>query len=164
LIKYLHKYDTVCAPSRRALRIHEDHRRHPIFFTPTGDAYLVAQAVNRSGVCWKTCLFLRHTFALGRPITIAPAPPFFPCVLFPKADSFSYSIVVCRAFDPRPLVDLVCVSPRVVSTLLFLDIVDLVVTLAALRSYAPFIAPVDWWTVVLCHHRARVSQTRFCTC
>jgi hypothetical protein len=66
------------------------------------------------------------------------------CILFPKADSFWYAIVVYRAFDPRPLVDLVFVSPCVMSTRRFLHTVNLVVIFAALRPYAPFIAPVNW--------------------
>jgi hypothetical protein len=105
-----------------------------------------------------------HTFAFSRPITIVPAPPFSVCVIFPRSIPFGTRLSSVVRFDPRQLVDLVCVSPRVVSTRFYLDIVDLVVTFAALRPYAPFIAPVDWWTVILCHHRARISRTRFCAC
>jgi hypothetical protein len=121
------------------------------------------RAVDRSGVCRKTCCFLRDRFALGRPITIMPAPPFFPCVLFLNADSFLFAIVVCRAFDPRPLVDLVYVSPRVVSTRLFLDIVDLVVTFAALRPYA-WLIDGQWYyaiTVPVFHELAFVHVRQF---
>jgi hypothetical protein len=57
-----------------------------------------------------------YSFALGRAITIAPASSLFSVCVIPNADSVLYAIVVCRTFDPRLLVDLVCVSPRVVST------------------------------------------------
>jgi hypothetical protein len=145
----------------------EDSRRPPSafpLFYPYRWHAPGCPAVDRSDVCWKTCfVFASHIRAWPADNYRAYAA-FLSVCYFPNTDSFLYAIIVCRAFDPRPLVDLVCVSPRVVSTRLFLDIVDLVVTFTALRPYAPFIAPVDYWTVVLCYHRARVSRTRFCAC
>jgi hypothetical protein len=73
-------------------------------------------AVDRSGVCWGTCFFFAtHVCTLPADNYRACAVFLSVCV-FPNADSFLYTIVMCRAFDPQSLVDLVCVSPRVVST------------------------------------------------
>jgi hypothetical protein len=152
----------VCAPSWQASRIRQDHRRHPLFFTPTGDAHPVARAVDRGGVCGKNLFFVLYSFAFGRPITIAPAPPFFRVCYFPNDDSFLYAIVVLSCVWSTTVGrSRVCVTACSVNASYF--------RYCRPRGHFCGFAPRlscrliggQWYCAITVH---RISRTRFCTC
>jgi hypothetical protein len=89
------KRDIVCAQSRQASMIREDHSRHPHFFTPTGDAHHANRVVDLSDVCWKTC------FVFATHVRPWPADNYRACAAFLSVCVISYitPIPFCTRFS-----------------------------------------------------------------